>query len=384
MASFVSAIVVAGCGDEPSATRFSQQSGGTGSASGSSGNGHGGTAGSAAAGGAGGTTAAGGAAGSAGETSRPGDGVCSGDEDADTTPEDCPAVAGDGLCTHDEDAGSTPEDCPAVAGDGLCTHDESPLNTPSDCPTVAGDGICSGSENAGTTPSDCPANPSDGFCTHDETFETTKDCPAPDVTFGGGTLDDLRKLSAPLLFNTLTIDGRLTISPADGSVILEAQTIAITRQGSIVSEQGICDWADSPSLVLVGRTAVEVLGMVDLSGKNGKPGTSTASCNLPHGKDGGDLQVFSEMATLGGSIDVRGGDGGYTRDSYGGTVFQWGGDGGDGGDVKFEASMVYWLGFSVNVSGGAAGSGDSSSTNGSPGAPGVKVLPPGVTIVGSP
>jgi hypothetical protein len=53
-------------------------------------------------------------------------------------PEDC-SVCPDGLCTGDEDVETCPDDCPAVCGDGHCTPEAEPYRTcPEDC-CVAGE-----------------------------------------------------------------------------------------------------------------------------------------------------------------------------------------------------------------------------------------------------
>lgn len=92
-----------------------------------------------------------------------GDGVCEGDEDATSCPEDCPGeVCGDGVCEGDEDATSCPEDCATTeCGDGVCEGDEDETSCPQDCVvTQCGDDVCNGDE----TPYDCPEDCAIGIC----------------------------------------------------------------------------------------------------------------------------------------------------------------------------------------------------------------------------
>ncbi|MEC7351759.1 MAG: hypothetical protein VYD99_01445 [Planctomycetota bacterium] len=61
-----------------------------------------------------------------------GDGLCTGDETADTCPGDC--FCGDGACDATEGVGSCPADC--YCGDGVCSGDEDATDCPGDCDCV--------------------------------------------------------------------------------------------------------------------------------------------------------------------------------------------------------------------------------------------------------
>ncbi|MDP6944108.1 MAG: hypothetical protein QF464_08170, partial [Myxococcota bacterium] len=113
-----------------------------------------------------------------------GDGECTGLENYDTCPGDCPPVCGDDVCMSPETAGSCPDDCEQECGDFLCTHDEDNGNCPADCPPECGDDVCTApadgiiGETAASCAQDCPAECGDTFCTHDEDHEScSNDCP---------------------------------------------------------------------------------------------------------------------------------------------------------------------------------------------------------------
>ena len=298
-----------------------------------------------------------------------GDGFCTHTENASTRPQDCPAVSGDGLCTHSENAASHPSDCPAVAGDGSCTHGENASTTPQDCPAVAGDGFCTHAENASTTPQDCPAVAGDGFCTHGENHVTAPgDCPPPDVTFAGGDLDDLRARSSNLVFGDLTITGALELVSDDGDVTLVAENITVAVGGSIDTVYQSCDWSASPNLTLIAADTVAIRGVIDLHGKPGVQTTTGNTCNDCDGANGGDFNALADRIIVASGVYTYGGGGSNDSMSVGGELYRFGCDGGHGGQAVFEA--VSRIDVEQGFASTYGGTGGPSSHGGDPGGDG--------------
>ncbi|MEZ4271079.1 MAG: hypothetical protein R3C68_06495 [Myxococcota bacterium] len=343
-----------------------------------------------------------------------GDGRCSGDEDAVTSPEDCIAVAGDSACTHDEDAQSTPEDCPSevgdsfcthnenaasaaedclpVVGDGFCTHDETNLSAPEDCPGVRGDGLCTHNESAATTPEDCPVDAHDSLCTHDENAHTNpEDCPAvagdgfcthdedhvgaptdclpPDVDFDGGNLTSLRRLSANLVFGNLRLLGdlRLTGSGTDDVVTIQAKNFS-TQGGGIRVVRNDCDWNPAPSLVISASESVVINDPIDLSGRNGKRVAPGAQCNRCDGAAGGHVVVEAPVIRVNSDIRSTGGRG-MTLNMEGNLIV--GCDGAEGGSISLNATSELSLGQARMSTGGGEGGLGSQGRRGNSGSDGI-------------
>lgn len=273
----------------------------------------------------------------------PGDGNCTGSENAANTPQDCPAVAGDGYCTHSENPTTTPQDCGGVPGDGACTHTENASNTPQDCPAAAGDSYCTHSENASTTPQDCPAVDGDGFCTHSEEFTTVpSDCPPPNVVFPGGTLSDLRAYSANLIFGDLTLAGDLRLSPSTVTATLNVVNFT-TAGGRIRFTQSACDWSAAPSIAILASNDVTINDPIELAGKPGVRSLDTATCNECNGASGGDVSISAATIAINADIGVKGGRGSvYVLTTS--PMMQIGCDGGHGGDTSLVATSSIVLG----------------------------------------
>jgi hypothetical protein len=77
-----------------------------------------------------------------------GDGVCNGDEDCSTCPNDCGQCqprCGDGICNGLETCRSCPGDCgacPPICGDGTCDTSENCNNCSADCGICPGQTLC--------------------------------------------------------------------------------------------------------------------------------------------------------------------------------------------------------------------------------------------------
>jgi len=128
------------------------------------------------------------------------------------------------------------------------------------------------------------------------------------VTFGGGTIDDLRALNGALTFGTLSITGPLQL-PIAGNEKLTVGDLTVTAGGSIGYEYSTCEYRDAPSLTIEASGDVDLGGDVLLKGRSGTSVTSGATCNSCYGRDGGNLNIES-----GGDIvitaRVRNGGGG--------------------------------------------------------------------------
>lgn len=92
-------------------------------------------------------------------------------------------ICGDGICEGNEDHTTCPEDC--YCGNGTCEESETPESCPEDC-AVCGDGECHGPvENCETCPEDCGECP---VCGNDE-MEEGEECDGDDL--GGLSCEDL-------------------------------------------------------------------------------------------------------------------------------------------------------------------------------------------------
>lgn len=105
-----------------------------------------------------------------------GDGVCDGNEDHATCPEDC-SECGNDICEADETAGSCPDDCLVGCGDDTCDETETCESCPADCgscPMTCGDGDCDPvmGESCATCPADCTC----GTATCSEILDCLNNC----------------------------------------------------------------------------------------------------------------------------------------------------------------------------------------------------------------
>ena len=76
------------------------------------------------------------------------------------------------------------------------------------------------------------------------------------VTFGGGTIDDLRALNGALTFGSLSITGPLQL-PIAGDEKLTVGDLTVTTDGSIGYEYSTCEYRDAPSLTIEASGDVE-------------------------------------------------------------------------------------------------------------------------------
>ena len=83
-----------------------------------------------------------------------GDGLCKGNENDETCPEDCanPVECGDNICGPDEDIYNCPQDCRTTpyCGDNICNNNETETSCPQDCNNpqdLCGNGLIDSGEN---------------------------------------------------------------------------------------------------------------------------------------------------------------------------------------------------------------------------------------------
>jgi hypothetical protein len=190
--------------------------------------------------------------------------------------------------------------------------------------------------------------------------------PAQTTVFPGGSLADLQALSASgqvLLFDALEIGGPLTLSPADGEVVLYLNDLTVTASGSIGYSQSACSYDPPPDVRIEAAGAVVLDGSIKLTGKFGEPTSESTTCHQCQGVDGGHLSIRARDVTVNDVLWTDGGWGSNDRLQVGPNVFTYGCDAGDGGSIRLEATD--WIALEsdadTDVNGGEGGTGNQSN-----------------------
>ncbi len=192
--------------------------------------------------------------------------------------------------------------------------------------------------------------------------------------FPGGDLDDLLAVSPTLVFETLNINGELTIPSSEISVVITVSDMDINAFISI--EHPICKpFPNSPDLTINASGTVTVDAPISLRGKSGQAVTSTATCNSCYGENGGSLTINAHTIYVNAYCHTVGGNGSVTK--YTNPTMNCGCSAGDGGNIKFNASSLMDIsaaGSSLKPFGGEGGSSYNCGNDGADGTDGILIF----------
>ena len=205
---------------------------------------------------------------------------------------------------------------------------------------------------------------------------------APNYTFNGGSINDLRAVSPTLAFGDLTINGKLSIPEAETSVTLNVNNLYLNAMID-VAHPTCKPFTSAPDLTVNASGDVRIGAVIDLVGHFGDrlavPPEQTA-CNDCYGEDGGNLTVTASNIYVNKRLDTSGGWGAsYIWGNTGYPLYQdirFGCSGGDGGNITLNASgnlIISPEAADLDLEGGDGGTGSpyNGGANGTDGNDGV-------------
>ena len=196
---------------------------------------------------------------------------------------------------------------------------------------------------------------------------------APNYTFNGGSINDLRAVSPTLAFGDLTINGKLSIPEAETSVTLNVNNLYLNAMID-VAHPTCKPFTSAPDLTVNASGDVRIGAVIDLVGHSGDrladPPDQT-TCNDCYGEDGGNLVVNATNIYVNKDININGGQGldYYTGYNSGYPYYidiRYGCDGGDGGNMTLNASgnLTINAETELDLDGGGGGSGSPTNVGG--------------------
>ncbi|MFN8208218.1 MAG: fibronectin type III domain-containing protein [Bacteroidales bacterium] len=199
----------------------------------------------------------------------------------------------------------------------------------------------------------------------------TLSTPAMDYSFPGGTLADLKAVSPSLVFNNLTIAGKLSIPSTESNVTLTVSNLDVNAQ--VVTTWPTCSpYYDGPNLTVNSSGTVNVNSPINLSGMLAKDMSSTSTCNSCYGPDGGDLTINATAINMNNYVQTYGGQGARYYNSIG--SYYDGCSGGPGGNITLNATNTLTVNATAadfDFYGGSGGYATGIGSNGAKGADGV-------------